>query len=113
MESMNKIQLTTALISLGKFSYMSFSTPYYKNKCIFELCNFRLHSFIYFLKGSPEMKKVAIVMGSDSDLPIVKKQLRYSRISVFPQNCVFCPLTAVPQKYPSLQEMPKRTAQAL
>ena len=31
MESMN----TTALISLGKFSYMSFSTPYYKNKCIF------------------------------------------------------------------------------
>lgn len=73
MESMNKIQLTTALISLGKFSYMSFSTPYYKNKCIFELCNFRLHSFIYFLKGSPEMKKVAIVMGSDSDLPIVKK----------------------------------------
>ncbi len=36
MRSMNKIQLTTALISLGKFSYMSFSTPYYKNKCIFE-----------------------------------------------------------------------------
>lgn len=37
MRSMNKIQLTTALISLGKFSYMSFSTstPYYKNKCIF------------------------------------------------------------------------------
>ena len=34
MRSMNKIQLTTALISLGKFSYMSFSTPY-KNKCIF------------------------------------------------------------------------------
>ena len=35
MRSMNKIQLTTALISLGKFSSMSFSTPYYKNKCIF------------------------------------------------------------------------------
>lgn len=37
MRSMNKIQLTTALISFGKFSYsyMSFSTPYYKNKCIF------------------------------------------------------------------------------
>lgn len=35
MRSMNKIQLTTALISLGKFSYMSFSTPYYENKCIF------------------------------------------------------------------------------
>ena len=35
MRSMNKIQLTTALISFGKFSYMSFFTPYYKNKCIF------------------------------------------------------------------------------
>ena len=28
---------------------------------------------------------------------------------MFPQNCVFCPLTAAPQKYPSLQETPKRT----
>lgn len=51
MRSMNKIQLTTALISFGKFSYMSFSTPYYKNKCIFLSCAIGLHSFIYFLKG--------------------------------------------------------------
>ena len=35
MDFMNKTQLTTALISFGKFSYMSFSTLYYKNKCIF------------------------------------------------------------------------------
>ena len=35
MDFMNKTQLTTALISFGKFSYMSFTTPYYKNKCIF------------------------------------------------------------------------------
>ena len=35
MNFMSKTQLTTALISFGKFSYMSFSTPYYKNKCIF------------------------------------------------------------------------------
>lgn len=35
MNFMNKTQLTTALISFGKFSYMPFSTPYYKNKCIF------------------------------------------------------------------------------
>lgn len=35
MKFMNKTQLTSALISFGKFSYKSFTTPYYKNKCIF------------------------------------------------------------------------------
>ena len=35
MKFMNTTQLTSVLISFGKFSYMSFTTPYYKNKCIF------------------------------------------------------------------------------
>ena len=35
MKTMNKAQLTTALTGFVKFSYMSFTTPYYKNKCIF------------------------------------------------------------------------------
>ena len=35
MKSMNKAQLTSSLVSFVKFSYMSFTTPYCKNKCIF------------------------------------------------------------------------------
>ena len=53
------------------------------------------------------MKKVAIVMGSDSDLPIVKKAAQVLK------DFVFSPLTVVPQRFQSLQEMPRRTAQAL
>ena len=59
------------------------------------------------------MKKVAIVMGSDSDLPIVKKAAQVLRTSEFLQSFVFSPLTVAPQRFPSLQEMPRRTAQAL
>lgn len=47
MRSMNKIQLTTALISFGKFSYMSFSTPYYKNKVFFKLCNWITQLYLF------------------------------------------------------------------
>ena len=59
------------------------------------------------------MKKVAIVMGSDSDLPIVKKAAQVLKDFGVPTELRVLSAHRCAARFPSLQETLRRTAQAL